>query len=134
MERMKFTHNMKILLIDAENNMVEDDELLCIIKEKLQHPFTQTIMIPPINHPWKVILKWEWKTLTKLQSYFMGDLFACAFHSFDNITYQHTEKTLKEIEVELKNKGLCHINHRIRFHISKMPDEISFLRENNSTM
>ena len=131
---MKFTHNMKILVIDAEDNIVEDEELLCIIKEKLQEPFTQLIMIPPINHQWKVTVKWQWKTITKLQSYFMGDLFACPSFSFDNLIYEHTEKTLKEIEVEMKTEGLCDINHRIRFHISKMPDEMSFLRENNSTM
>ena len=131
---MKFTHNMKVLLIDEEDNIVEDAELLYIIKEKLNQPNTQMIMISPINHQWKVTVNWEYKNISKLQSYFMGDLFACPSHSFDNLIYEHTEKTMKEIEVELKTEGLCDINHKIRFHISKMPDEMSFLRENNSTI
>jgi len=131
---MKFTHNMKILVIDPEENIVEDEELLDLIKEKLREPYTQIITIPNISHQWKVTVFWEFKRLTKLQSYFMGDLFACPSYSFENLIYEHTEKTLREIELELKNKGLCNIQHRIRFHISKMPDEMCVLRENNVTI
>ena len=131
---MKFTHNMKVLVIDSEENMVEDEELLYIIKEKLSEPYTQMITIPNISHQWKVTVNWEFKPLSKLQSYFMGDLFACPSYSFENLIYEHTEKTLKQIEVELKTNGLCELHHRIRFHISKMPDEMCVLRENNVTI
>ena len=131
---MKFTHNMKVLVIDSEENMVEDEELLYIIKEKLSEPYTQMITIPNISHQWKVTVNWEFKPLSKLQSYFMGDLFACPSYSFENLIYEHTEKTLKQIEVQLKNEGLCNIQDRIRFYISKMPDEMCILRENNVTI
>ena len=131
---MKFTHNMKVLVIDSEENIVEDEELLHLIKEKLSEPYTQMITIPNISHQWKVTVNWEFKPLSKLQSYFMGDLFACPSYSFENLIYEHTEKTLKQIEVQLKNEGLCNIQDRIRFYISKMPDEMCILRENNVTI
>lgn len=133
-KRMKFTHNMKVLVIDPQENIVENAELLYLIKEKLREPYTQIITIPNISHQWKVTVFWEFKPLTKLQSYFMGDLFACPSYSFENLIYEHTEKRLKQIEVQLKNEGLCNIQDKIRFHISKMPDEICLSRENNVTI
>jgi len=115
---LKYTHNLKILIIDSNNDIVEDPELLSKIKEKLAEPYTHSLFTPPnTQHPWVITIKWELQPLTKLQSHFMGDLFSQPNYSLDSVIYEHTEKTLKQLEKEFK------ISNKIRFHISRMPSD-----------
>jgi len=118
-----YTHNLKIILIDNNENIVENDDLLKNIKEKLKETYTQSIYTQPSAIPWNITIKWELHKLTKIQSYFMGDLFAHPVYDFDSIIYEHTEKTLKQIEKEL-NINDC----KIKFHISRMPYDKATLK------
>lgn len=113
---LRFTHNLRILLIDAKENIVDNDEILKIVKEKLKEDYTHPIYTSSSKIPWNITIKWELKDLTKTQSYFMGDLFACPSYDFDSIIYEHTETTLKQIE-----KDLNITDYKIKFHISRMP-------------
>jgi hypothetical protein len=114
----KFTHNLKILIIDSKDEIVEDEELLTKIKERLADSYTHSIFTPPnTQHPWVITVKWELHPLTKLQSHFMGDLFSQPNYSLDSVIYEHTEKTLKQLEKEFK------MSNKIRFHISRMPGD-----------
>ena len=100
---LKFTHNLKILIIDTNDDIVEDTELLNKIKEKLTNSYTHSIFTPPnTQHPWVITVKWELQSLTKIQSHFMGDLFSQPSYSLDSVIYEHTEKTLKQLEKEFK--------------------------------
>ena len=111
-----FTHNLKVLIFDKNNDVVEDENLLREIKEKLQNK--RTYIIKTLH----VAMKWEIKKLNKIQTHFMGDLFTSASYEADSIIYEHMENTLKDIEKELNI-----INKKIRFHITRMPvDKIRY--------
>jgi len=105
-----FTHNLKVLIFDKNNDLVEDENLLREIKEKLQNKRTY------------LAIQWEIKKLNKIQSHFMGDLFTSSTCDSDSLIYEHMENALKDIEKELNI-----INKKIRFHITRMPvDKIRY--------
>ena len=118
-----FTHNLKVIIFDKNDNIVENDELLKKIKEKLNENITHPINTPPSQIPWNIKIKWEFKELTKLQSYFMGDLFARPVYDFDSIIYEHTQLSLKQIVKELNIP-----EYNVSFHISRMPYDKSIIK------
>jgi len=104
-----FTHNLKVLIFNKNNDLVEDVNLLREIKSMLQKKYTYIIK------SYELTVQWELKELNKLQIHFMGDLFTSSKCESDSIMYEHMENTLHDIEKELK------MNDKIRFHISRMP-------------
>lgn len=117
----RYTHNLKILIVDENDEVINDNECLIKIKEKLQNSYTHKIDTQSVIKIPSITLHWDLHSLSKIQSYFMGDLFACPTFDYDTILYSHTEKTLKIIENELGMK------HKIKFHISRMPYNKSLL-------
>jgi len=107
-----FTHNLKVLLIDVNENIVENNKLLSTIKEMLQTTYSHLIIDKNTTIDWKL------RILTKLQSHFMGDLFAkYPAIIYDTVIYDHIENSVKQIEQDLCISS----QYKIRFHISRMP-------------
>ena len=90
---------MKLLFIYESGNIIED-EIKTIFNE------SQTHMI----HREVYTIEWKRQSLNKIQSHFMGDLFASPIYEIDSIIYNHTKKTIDNI----KSK------YTIRFYISRL--------------
>ena len=92
---MNFTHNLKILLFDDSNNVVNDEEELTRIKNILNqnniHTYTWNNKIDNCS------IKWFIKDLNDIEKNFMGDLFYFSIFKYDNIILQHTIKTISSI-------------------------------------
>ncbi len=92
---MNFTHNLKILLFDANNNIVEDENELTRVKNILNqnniHTYTWN------NKTDYCSIKWIFKELNDIDKHFIGDLFYFSIFKYDNIILQHTNKTISSI-------------------------------------
>ena len=116
------THNLKLLFVDEDGNIIEDEKYMDEIK---------TIFNEPHSHIMEVNIKrelytieWKRQPLNKIQSHFMGDLFASPIYEKDCIIYNHTKKTINHIKSKYK----------IYFYISRLignrqiiPDLIGFI-------
>ena len=112
---MMYTHNLKIILVDKQNNIITntntDDSFLASVKAK----FTKNI-IHPIEWNGKmenISVQWFQNPLNDVQKYFMGDLFACPIYEMDSILVKHCEKTIASCITDNKE-------YSIRFHISRI--------------
>lgn len=109
--KMNYTHNLKILLLDNKDNIIDDEVFLNEIKNILCQ--NNTIMLDWNGKPKNITIKWEQKKLSKLNKLFMGDLFACPIYEFDSIILNHTNNIiLQQIN---SNK-----NYLIKFYISRI--------------
>ena len=105
---MEYTHNLKILFIDDNNNIIEDDIFLDEIKNILCQNNS-------INIEWNGILqnftiKWNKQNLNKINTHFMGDLFANPIYNHDSIILNHTQQIISKINSKYK----------IKFYISRL--------------
>jgi hypothetical protein len=81
-----YTHNLKLLFIDESGNIIEDetymDEIKTIFNESQTHMINREVYT----------IEWKRQSLNKIQSHFMGDLFASPIYESDSIIYNHTKK------------------------------------------
>jgi hypothetical protein len=103
----EYTHNLKILLIE-NNNIIEDEDLLNEIKSILSKNNTNII-------EWngkfeKITIKWDKKDLNEINKLFMGDLFSNPIYDFDRIIQNHTQETISKINCK----------YIIKFYISRI--------------
>ena len=117
-----FTHNLKIILIDKSENIIENNNILDKIKNKI---IEKTYVY---NQNWnnsliKCSIKWDKLNLSKLYSNFMGDLFSNPMYEHDTIIYEHTNKIIEEIKIELE------IDYEIKFYISRLPGDKKIIKE-----
>ena len=103
-----YTHNLKIILLDNNSNIVEDQFFLADIKNILSKSNTH-----PIEWNGKIeniTIKWDKKRLTEIEKCLMGDLFSIPIYEMDSIILKHTENTISKINSK----------YIIKFYISRI--------------
>ena len=105
-----YTHNLKIILIDSNENIISDNNLLDEIKNTLCQLNTTTVKWN--NKNLDVTIQWHRKELNNIEKQFMGDLYSNPIYNFDSIIVNHT----KQIISNINNK----FNYNIKFYISKL--------------
>lgn len=105
-----YTHNLKIILVDTNGNIVSDNDFLDEIKNILCQLNTKKIQWN--NTILDVTIKWHRKELNNMEKQLMGDLYSNPAYSFDSIIVNHT----KQIISSINNKS----NYSINFYISKL--------------
>ena len=103
-----YTHNLKIILLDNNSNIVEDQFFLADIKNILSKS-----NIHPIEWNGKmenITIKWDKKKLSEVDKHFMGDLFSIPIYEMDSIILKHTENTISKINSK----------YTIKFYISRI--------------
>jgi hypothetical protein len=102
-----YTHNLKILLVDNNGNIVEDQIQLHQIKNMFCEP--QTHIMEYNGKRENITIGWNRKKLDNIQTHFMGDLFASPIYDKDSIILKHTQNTIDSIIS----------NYKIKFYISR---------------
>ena len=122
---MSHTHNLKLLFVDSYGNIVEDEKHLYEIKYIFTDLITHRMELNLNGKLENITIQWKLKSLDKIQSHFMGDLFSCPIYEKDSIIYKHTQKTIDSIP---------NPKYRILFYISRVvgdrhtiPDFIGFV-------
>lgn len=115
---MMYTHNLSIFLVDANDNKIENTQILHRIIQEIDHKY--------ITHPLSfnggvihVRLQWKKEHLSRIQRLFMGELFMYSPYDQDNLNYDHTKATLGQIEDKLKTV-FNNKDWHIVFHISRI--------------
>ena len=114
-----YTHNLKIILIDTNGNIVSDNNFLNEIKNTLCQLNTQKIQWN--STPLDVKIKWHRKELNDIEKQFMGDLYSNPAYNLDSIIVNHTTHIISSIN----NKS----NYNIKFYISKLIGEKTICRD-----
>jgi hypothetical protein len=105
---MEYTHNLKIILLDNSNNIIEDDVILDKIKSVLCQ--NKTNIIEWNRKPENITIKWDKKELNDVNKHFMGDLFSYPIYDSDHIIVNHTQQTISKL----------HYEYKIHFYISRI--------------
>jgi len=104
---MKYTHNLKIILID-NNKIIEDLTILNEIKSILSK--NNTHIIEWNGRLQNFTIKWDKKELSEINQVLMGDLFSYPMYDADSIILDHTQKTISKINCK----------YIIKFYISRI--------------
>lgn len=110
---MSPTHNLKLLFVDSYGNIVEDDLHLQEIKYIFTDLITHRMDLNLNGKIENFTIQWNLKSLDRIQTHFMGDLFSCPIYEKDSIIYKHTQKTIDSINSK----------YRILFYISRLVGE-----------
>ncbi len=105
-----YTHNLKIILVDSNGNIILDNDFLNEIKNTLCQLNTKEVQWN--NKNVDATIEWNRKELNDIDKQFMGDLFSNPIYNFDSIIVNHT----KQIISSINNKS----NYNIKFYISKL--------------
>lgn len=114
----KYTHNLKIILVDENHEMIENSSLMELIYGEI----ADTIIHQKGkmgNYEFDIHFRWERIRLTPIQTQFMGSLFTTSLYS-DHVLNQATQTCLKEIEKDLQ--ATTHETWKLLFYISKLLD------------
>jgi len=107
---MLYTHNLKIILLDKKDKLIENEIVLNKIKDELCLANINTIIWNEKEE--KILIKWDRKILNEIDNYLMGDLFASPIYEHDSIIDFHSSLTLKKLEKQY--------NYKIKYHISRI--------------
>jgi len=102
------THNLKIILLDNNNKIIEDNEVLNEIKSILSNNHTHVMQWNGQHQNFSI--KWTKKELSEINQILMGDLFSNPIYDVDSIILNHTKKTISNIKCK----------YIIKFHISRI--------------
>jgi hypothetical protein len=107
---LEYTHNLKIILLDDNKNIVGDENILSEIKNILSENNTHKI-------EWNgkvenFTIKWDKIILSEINQILMGDLFSQPIYDFDRIILNHTQQTLSKISTKCK--------YTIKFYLSRI--------------
>jgi len=114
---MEYTHNLKLLLLDNNDNIIEDNVFLDQIKNILCQNSTNILKWNGQNE--NFIIKWNQVELSNINKHFMGDLFACPMYENDKIVLNHTQQTISKINSK----------YTIKFYISRIIYEKKNLKD-----
>lgn len=103
-----YTHNLKIILLDDKNNIVQDNDILEEIKNKFTEENRHCLMWNGI--PSYFLIRWNKVNLNKVDTHFMGDLFSSPIYEMDSIIMAHTQKTI----------DLVPTKYNVKFYISRL--------------
>lgn len=104
-----YTHNIKIILVDTNENIVTNNDFLDEIKNVLCQSNTKNIRWNMQNI--KITLQWEKKELNNIEKHLMGDLFLNSIYDYDSIIVNHTTQTISSVN----NKS----NYSVKFYITR---------------
>ena len=109
---MLYSHNLKIVLLGDDGNIIEDKDFLDMIKNKLCK--MNTIKLEYNGKPFDVSIKWDRKSLTNVNAYFMGDLFSEPVYEQDSIISKHVEQIISSVNIDKKYNIEFYIHRLIR--------------------
>jgi hypothetical protein len=104
-----YTHNIKIILVDTNENIVTDNDFLDEIKNVLCQYNTKNVRWNMQNI--KITLQWEKKELNNIEKHLMGDLFLNSIYDYDSIIVNHATQTISSVN----NKS----NYSVKFYITR---------------
>jgi predicted metal-dependent hydrolase len=105
-----YTHNLKIILVDRNGNIILDNEFLDEIKNTLCQLNTKKLQWNSQNID--ITIEWHKKELDNIEKQFMGDLFSNPIYEHDSIIVNHTTQVISNIN----NKS----NYEIKFYIYRL--------------
>ena len=108
---MFYTHNLKIILLDKDLNIIDNIEFLQKIKDIICKEITQICIWNGEKN--NITIKWKLIELNNIQKNLMGDLFSSPIYDSDELIYAHTQQTIEKINSD----------YNIQFHISRMIGE-----------
>jgi len=108
--KCKDIFNMKVLFVDTEDNIIEDEIFMNEIINTLTKRNEQ--IIDGELYP----IQWKYKLLTKNEKNFIGNFFSNTIYNDDRIIYMHTKMTF----IKLFRKIITPENYRIRFNITRL--------------
>ena len=114
-----YTHNLKIILVDTDGNIVSDNDFLDEIKNTLCQLNTKKVQWNSKNLD--VTIKWHKKELNNIEKQFMGDLYLNPAYDSDSIIVNHT----KQIISNINNTS----NYNIKFYISRLIGDKTICRD-----
>jgi hypothetical protein len=102
------THNLKILLFNSNDDIIQDN----ITLNKIKKIFTQnnTVQLEWNGKNENITIKWNLHHLKNHEQHFMGDLFTHSIYEQDSLIHNHTMYLLSQIK--------C--NYIIKFYISRV--------------
>ena len=90
-----YTHNIKIILVDTNENIVTDNYILDEIKNALCQSNTKDVVLNTKNI--KLCLQWEKIELNDIQKHLMGDLFLNSL-SYDSLIVNHVTQVISSVD------------------------------------
>lgn len=114
-----YTHNLKIILIDSNGNIILDNDFLDEIKNTLCQLNTKKVQWN--NKNTDITIKWDRKELNNIEKQFMGDLYSNPICNFDSIIVNHTNQIISNIN----NTS----NYNIKFYISRLIGDKTICRD-----
>lgn len=114
-----YTHNLKIILVDTNGNIVSDDDFLDEIKNTLCQLNTKKIKWN--SKKLVVTVEWHRKELSNIEKQFMGDLYSNPAYDSDSIIVNHA----KQIISNINNTS----NYNIKFYISRLIGDKTICRD-----
>lgn len=114
-----YTHNLKIILVHSNGNIVTDNDFLDEIKSALCKFNTTKVQWHDKNID--VTIKWHRKELNHIEQQFMGDLYSNPMYNSDSVISNHAEQIISNIN----NPS----NYNIKFYISKLIGDRTICRD-----
>ena len=114
-----YTHNLKIILVDSNGNIVTHNDFLDEIKNALCQLNTTTMQWN--NKNIDVTIQWHRKALNHIEQEFVGDLFSYPMYNSDSALVNHTKQFISNIN----NTS----NLDIKFYISKLIGDKTICRD-----
>ena len=114
-----YTHNLKIILVDNNKNIILDNEFLDEIKNTLCQLNTKKMQWNGKNID--ITIKWNRKELNNIEKQFVGDLYSNPAYDNDSIIVNHT----KQIISTINNTS----NYNIKFYISRIIGDKTICRD-----
>ena len=113
LDNTKYIYNMKIAVLDKSGNIITlNFALLNEIKKHLCK--INTHVIESNNQPTSIEVKWDKFNMNHVAHYLCGDLYSKPSCTDDKIIFEHTYKTVKQIEQLYKNE------YQIVFYLSRI--------------
>ena len=114
-----YTHNLKIILVDTNGNIILDNDFLDEIKNTLCQSNTKKVIWNSTNLD--VSIKWNRKELNNIEKQFMGDLYSNPIYDSDSIIVNHTKQIISNIQ----NTS----NYNIKFYIFRLIGDKTICRD-----
>jgi hypothetical protein len=112
---MTYTHNLTIRIVNSYNEIVNNNELLNLIKNELIDK-ELVYSIPYNKSKIDFTLVWRKHELKKPYCFFVSDIFTNSPYLDDDINVEHVKLTLNDIERKLKKTT---DNWTIVFYLSR---------------
>lgn len=114
----RYTHSLKIAILDSQGHIVSDVFVTDLIKSKLAEFHTHVLIYFDKAH--YISIHWNKLDTSDLAYHFMGDMFTQSIYEYDDILYEHTHKTFDLIE-----KMISDTPYKLNFYISRLPNTSS---------